>query len=264
MNKFILIPLTLISLSAIAATEKRNVMYEDIIDSRAYVARKSHWETTFGLEGMKYDLPFNFPGAKKTINPGDKELWGGRLGLGRQFYLGKGFTTTTKGEAYYMGTLFVRNLNAGPEASDDNVKEFKQTGQILGLDFTQSIGHIFEMKTKGPLGDWHNMTIEPYIEAGAGMARAFNKVNYSYNLTPNEAYKQSVEDQLVNVRFGLGVNVASSQGVFFFAKVTQNHYDITQRKLKTSINNASSTKETQKNVNIDPVLIYALGGGYRF
>ena len=267
MNKFIALIL-LISSTSLFAKDSANVLYKDLAD-RKFVARESHWTMNFGFEGMKYDLPFEFRGREKGFSQGKKELWGGRLGFGREFYIGNGFQTTTKAEGYFMGTLFSRALNGGPEESSSEFEQTKRTGQVMGIDISQNIGHIFEMKTKGPLGDMNRMTIEPFLEGGFGFARAFNKLNYYHRLTPTyEAYKRSVDDQLTNFRYGIGVNITSSEGFFLFLKATQNHYNITDRKIKTyrqpQGETGNSTTESLSNVNISPILIYALGGGYKF
>lgn len=244
---------------------------EDITVDRRFNPRKSHWLSTFGFEGMKYAVPFEFDGVKRNFSPRDQELYGGRIGFGGEIYLGAGINTVSKVEGYYMGTLFSQVLNGGDV--DENVKfaYTKRTGQIFGVDASQSIGFLFDMKTKNPFMDqWTYLTVEPYIEAGVGAAQAYNRLNYSYKLdTTNEAYKVVTRDALTNAKIGAGVNFTSSEGFFFYMKVTQNRYDITQRKTDLyqrdnsgTITNGPTMKD--KNVKIDPITVYALGGGYKF
>lgn len=254
-----------------AALDTPALVSENMSVRRNFNPRASHWLTTFGFEGMKYKVPFDFDGVKRNFSPTQQEYWGGRLGLGGEVYLGGGFNTVSKVEAYYMGTLFSQTLNGGDVDTDVKFAYTKKTGQILGLDASQSIGMIFDMKTKNPImGDWSYMTVEPYIEAGIGMAQAYNRVNYSYELaTTNEDYKTVIRDNLTNARIGAGINFTASSGFFFYMKATQNRYDITMRKTDLfqrdnsgTISNGPTIKD--KNVKIEPITIYAIGGGYKF
>lgn len=239
-------------------------------DLRNFDPRESHWLTSFGFEGLKYPVPFNFTGARQTFSPKDQELWGGRFGYGKEFYIGKGFNAVTKVEGYYLGTLFAKRETADPNIEDVDVSYTKTTGQIWGFEASQSIGYLFDMKTKNPmLDEWSYLTVEPFIEAGIGWATAYNRVDYNYDSgTIQETYKEAVEDQLLNARFGAGVNFTSSEGVFLYLKASLNQYDITKRKTKGlgQPDNQGTTglDGSEKNVDIDPIIIYALGGGYKF
>lgn len=240
-------------------------------ENRFFNPRKSHFNISFGFEGMKYNTPFEFDGVKSDFATKDRELWGGRLGLQGEIYLGSGFNTTTKVEGYYMGTLFSRVLNGGAEDEDVKFAYTKRTGQIFGMDASQSIGYLFDFKTKNPFMDeWAYLTMEPFIEAGIGIASAYNRINYSYNLaTTNERYKESINDDLTNAKIGVGLNLTSRDGFFFYMKATQNRYDVTLRKVNRYTRDNSGTvtdpgTEKQKNVSIDPIMVYAIGGGYKF
>lgn len=230
---------------------------------------KSHWLTTFGFEGMKYETFNDFQGVKKNFSPNEQELWGGRIGVGGEIYLGAGIMTTTKIDGYYMGTLFSRVLNGGDE--DENVKFAftKKTGQIFGAEASQALGFVFDMKTKNPFMDeWTYLTVEPYIEAGIGVAKAYNRLNYQYNLaSTNEAYRLKVEDELTNAKLAVGINFTSSTGYFLYMKATQNRYDITDRKAtKLQRDNGGTDVRTKPDLGdkIDPITTYAIGGGYKF
>lgn len=234
------------------------------------VFRKSHWITNFGSEGTKYEIPYNFPeGVKKRFKTKDQEFYGARLALGREFYLGAGFLTTTKVEGYYDGTLFSSTLNGGNVDANIKFAFTKNTGQIYGADVSQALSHIFEFKYTNPfLGDVSRMSFEPFIEGGIGMARAFNKLNYQYALAgTNEAYKLKVEDQILNTKLAVGFNLTSDNGYFFFMKVTQNRYDITDRKtyqLKRVNGGTDTVTKPDLDDKMDPILTWNLGGGYKF
>lgn len=136
------------------------VMQIEVENDRDFNPYKSHWLVSFNFEGLKYEVPFEFAGARKSIKPRDQELWGGRLGIGGEVYLGAGFMTTTKLEGYYVGTLFARRLNAGPDDEDEDVAYTKRTGQVYGVDVSQSLGYLFNFKTKNPfLDEWAFLTV---------------------------------------------------------------------------------------------------------
>ena len=77
-----------------------------------------------------------------------------------------------------------------------------------------------------------------------------------------------MRDDLLNARVGGGFILTSKQGFFLNLKATINRFEITQRKLQgfTQENGQASTpiSYTQKNASMDPVVIYTLGGGYKF
>jgi hypothetical protein len=243
-------------------------------DEERFNPLESHWVTSFGFEGMKYETINSFSGNEKNYKPNDVELWGGRIGFGGEIYLGAGFLTTTKVEGYYVGTLFAQTLNAGPDDEDEEFSTSKQTGQIYGIDASQSISYIFDMKTKNPImEEWTYLTVEPFIEVGIGRAKALNRVNYNYDTgtgptQTDEAYKNTVEDDLINARIGGGFNFTASSGYFLYIKGFVNTFDITNRETKEytqpdDLPGATVTSET-KNAKIDPVTTYAIGGGYKF
>jgi hypothetical protein len=88
-------------------------------DDRYINHRASHWVSTFAFEGMRYELPFDFEGVEKNVRERNENLYGGRLGLGGQLHLGKGFFTTSMVEGFYLGTLFTKSQEAGPQVEGE-------------------------------------------------------------------------------------------------------------------------------------------------
>jgi len=226
--------------------------------------RESHWVSTVGFESIHYELPFEFTGVHDTINKKSRELWGTRLGFGGEWYIGAGFATTSKIEGYYSGTLFEGKRSIDSSTSK-NVAYTQNKGQLYGGDFVQSLSWFWEMKTANPfLGEMVKTTIEPFIEAGFGLARSFNQVAYYYNDGSfNEQYEHTVTDTLISRRIGAGFNITSSEGYFLYLKAISQDYDVTTRKEKVKTASAS-TDTTQKNVPFDPVTIFMVGGGVKF
>lgn len=227
--------------------------------------RKSHWIFSFGFEGFKYPTFNDYSGAKKSFSPKDEEYWGIRLGFGGEIYLGAGFLTTTRIEGYFAGTLFSQVLNGGAEDSDVKFAYTKKTGQIYGADVSQALGFVFNMKTKNPIMDeWAYLTVEPYVEAGIGQAWAYNRMNYSYDLdVTDESYRLTVKDQLLNAKIAYGINFTSRGGYFLSLKMTQNRFNISERKAKEIVDAGASTNPDFGD-KIDVITTYSIGGGYKF
>ena len=253
-------------------TETPTVTTEIPVEEKDFNSRESHWFNVFGFESLKYRAPFDFVGVEKTLTARDQELWGGRLGFGGEIYLGLGLVTTTKVEGYYVGTLFSQVLNAGPDDVDEEFAFSKKTGQVFGVDATQTLGFMFEMKTKNPfLDEWSYLMVEPYAEFGVGRGWAQSRVNYHYDTGPTgtqEDYRQTMRDDLVNTRVGGGINFTSRSGYFLFLKTYVNRFDVTQRKIRTyekpDGGSATTSSDTDKDVKIKPITTFALGGGYKF
>ncbi len=244
-------------------------------DDRYIKHRKSHWITSFAFEGMKYELPFGFEGERKNFRDKDQELWGGRLGVGGQLYLGGGFFTTSMVETYYVGNVTQDVQVADPDVEDEEAGTVKRTGGLYGAEVSQNLGYIFEFRTKNPFMDeWAYLTFEPFVEAGLGVARAYNAVHYDYDTGPTgsgvqEKYKKRIRDELTNARIGAGFNITGRSGFFMTAKVTINRYDILKREVDSYTkqdNGTVSNPDTieDKDVKIDPITMFSIGGGYKF
>lgn len=236
--------------------------------------RKSHWLTTFGFEGLKYEVPAEFDGALKDVKSYQQELWGGRVGFGGEIYLGANINMSTRVEGFYAGTLFTKIETENSEIGSDDLEiSRRKTGNIWGVEAIQTLGLVFDFKTKNPfMDDWAYLTIEPFVEAGVGKAWVYNKLSYEYVRSGAtdvaEEYRVRVNDELTNTRFGGGFNFTSRSGYFLYIKAFVNNYLVDKRKVKTYArpNNGSgnTTSSIPDDVEIDPVTTYAIGGGYKF
>lgn len=246
------------------------ILQDEIIDNTRYNPRKSHFFIGANFEGMKMPTPFEFTGVKKELKPRDQDLWGARLTFGGELYLGAGFMTTTRLEGYYLGTLFSETLNGGKQDADVKFAYTKKHSQVFGGEASQSLGYVFNMKTKNPiLEEWSYLTVEPFIEAGVGVGRAYNNINYKYELAgTDELYKLKVNDDLTNSKLAVGVNFTSSHGFYFFLKATQNRFNITNKKTRQVARINGSGTDVVTNPKFDDKIhtntTYALGGGYKF
>ena len=244
------------------------VMSEFIGEARDFNPRKSHWFSTYAFEGMGYNkLPFSFNGQKKDFKETTRTLYGGRIGFGGELYLGKGFMTASKVEGYYMGSLFAKAQTADP-AYNVEVAYTKETGQVIGADAVQILSFLFDMKTINPfMGEMVQLTVEPFILAGIGVAQGINKIDYKYDTTIDERYLLTVVDNIANSKVGAGINFISTQGFFLNLQVTMNSFDILERRLKGYSFDGTTTTNLNadvKNAKMDAVTIYTIGGGYKF
>lgn len=241
-------------------------------DDDRFEHRRSHWVATYGFESTKYDLPYEFDGVKRKIGPEERDLMGGRLGVGRDFYLGKGFIFGARLEGYYMGTLFTDAKTADPELSIE-VAASKKTGHIFGADAVAHLGWMFDFQTKNPFLDEMNyFALELFVEAGLGRGRGYNRREYYFDASPvtNEEYDLIIEDDYFTQVVSAGVNLMSvNTGAFLYLRASQVAQDITERKFRGKVLNNGETNFTRINAtveapDVDPISIISIGGGYRF
>lgn len=240
-----------------------------VIDDDKFNPRKGHWLVSFGSEAMEYKIPLDFEGSKEQFEDEKRTLYGGRLGVGREFYLGAGFNTATKLEGFYMGTLFEKATNAGPEQEAEEFAYIKRTGHVYGGEATQSLGMIFDFHTKNPfLDEMTYMTLEPFVFAGIGRARAYNRLSYHWDTDVQEDYRARIQDSISSTSVGGGFNLTSSTGFFLYLKATQYQLHVTKRKEEGYRDTATAAQvnfnTTSTDVDTDPITIYAIGGGYKF
>ncbi len=247
-------------------------------DPKDFNPRKSHWFVNFNFDALKYDTKYEFAGVKKSFEPEGQTFTGARLGFGGELYLGAGFMTSTRVEGFYSAKVFKRDLAADPNVAGVIFSEDKISGQFMGGDVVQSLSFLFDMKTKNPLFDqWTYLTVEPFVEAGLGMAWAYNRRSYHYDTGGRdvtctnciyEYYRQTMRDDLMNMRVGAGVHFTSRSGYFFTMRVTQNRYDVTKRNIKGVQHVDNGSEQSINNPNpsktMDPIVVYSIGGGYKF
>ena len=244
------------------STSQQEVKQED----ETFNPRTGHWVGTIGFETTAYTLPFNFTGAKKTFKQEDRRLTGGRLGFGREAYLGAGFLVNARLEGYYMGTLFNSLETASPEFTDVTVAATKDTGQMFGGDAIGHFGWMFDYNTKNPfLGEMAYMAFELFVEAGVGRGRAINGKSYFFKATTNEEYKVTYEDDFSTQIVSAGFNIHSrSSGSFLYVKASQVTQSITERKVRGNSSISGEIKDTLTNPESDPLTIFSVGGGFKF
>jgi hypothetical protein len=269
MNKFILF-FMFITLS-FSWGQTQSVTDSNIEEDTSFNPRKSHWVTTFGAENLNYKLPYNYTGLKEQFRPNERPLYGARLSFGREMYLGGSLFITPKVDVFYLGTLFESVKSAASEEPDEDVSGVKDAGSFYGAEAGGQISYMIDFKTKNPFMDeMAELALEFVGEIGVGKAKAYNKKSYFYDTSIKEKYKAIIEDDMTTSKIGGGVNILSvHSGFFLYLRGFINTLDITQRKIRTkeevnSGGTSATTKTTLKSVDMDPVMIYMLGGGYKF
>jgi hypothetical protein len=265
-----------IQISNFEKNSEMPVLSSEVTSTEEFTAMKSHWQALYAFEMFKLQTPFNFTNGKgnKIFTQQDQQLFGGRLGFGRNLYIGGGLNTTSRVEGFYAGAAFGNVKTARPDA-DQNISTKKVNSQNYGVDICQSIGFIFEAKMKNPFMDQMTyMTIEPFIEAGAGVSNARSKASYDYDTSVYvDHYRHTIDDKIANARVGAGINIAGRSGFFMFLRVSQNRYKILDRKTSgysqpngqgaTNLDTAAQ-KNADKNVKLNAITMFTLGGGYSF
>lgn len=258
-----------------APKEAAAVVTTDMDEEKDFNIYESHWTTLISFETTKYPTTFKYNNnaqgkeRSKVIDEPDSELFGGRLGFGGEVYIGAGLVTESRIEAYYLGSAFTKNKTANPDA-DATISVDKTTGSLYGVDVAQSLGFMFDFKTKNPFMDEMTyLVIQPFIEAGLGYAKAYQRTAFNYDKSNKvDRYTHSIEDSLVNARVGAGLNMTSRNGYFFYLRGTVNRYEVTDRKQEVS-SRIDGEKQNGNEDNLDdklnnPIIVYAIGGGYKF
>lgn len=230
--------------------------------------RKSHLVTSFALVGLKYEFEQSYDGERKDFKDTERELYGARLGVGYEMYLGAGFNTTTKINGFYTGTLFEEKQTADPDVEDIDFAFSKRSSSFWGAEISQSIGFLFDMRSRNLFGDMIKLTIEPFVEAGIGKAFAYNRINYFYDTTGTsggvrEDYRRTVSDNLTTTRLSAGFNVISMQGYYLHVMASILSLDLNKREVEERVDTVDTASPTFTE-DLDPIFSYTIGGGYKF
>ncbi len=244
---------------------------EDLSQEERFNHRASHWVSTLGFEYTKYTLPYEFQGAKAKFGEEERELFGGRIGVGREYYLGKGFLFQGRLDGYYLGTLFTQAQTGNPEV-DIEVSATKKTGSAFGGEAVAHLGWMFDFRTKNPfLGEMNYMALEFFAEAGVGAGKDYNRKQYYFEASPatSEEYNLIIENKFMTRSLSAGVNILSvNSGAFFFMKATQMTQDISERKFRgvSRPNGQPATRlnGVDKSVAAEQLTLLSFGGGYKF
>lgn len=255
--------LVLFSSLTFAQTDYMPFLGREMDKTRTYNPKKSNWVSIFGLEAQGLPVERNYTGQNKSFSDKDELLTGARVGIGKDFYLGKGFITRTQVEGYFVGTLFEPKKSVG---GGDTEQSFSQKqGNIWGAEISQALSYLTEFNAPAFMLD-HNikMYFEPFVEAGIGMGKSFFRFNYQMRTDSlNEDYRTQIDNSFISQKLSLGVNLISQNGYFFTIKASQLAHQVSDSKSFERVNGVRRDLD-QKNDTINLSYSYYLGGGYKW
>lgn len=229
---------------------------------------KSRWSFELGANYLKYPatLPA-YTGTHESVTEDETltPLVGPQLSFGREFYLGAGFSTTIKLNAFYSKTT---DDDSGLASEDAELKlvSKKNTHEMSGGDATISLNYMVENSV---------LNFQPFVEFGLGNGGISIRNNYSYDglsasSTPNpEKYDIKRSEKFNYAKTSIGVNFISNLGFTFYMKVTSFGMTITDRSTKgTTLTQSATTTNYDTDdsglteaVNLTTA---SLGAGYLF
>jgi hypothetical protein len=231
--------------------------------------RASHWVGQFAFESLQYETPHSFSGQNREISDTTPELLGIRVGIGREAYLGGGFLMGARLDGYYFG-LIQTDERASRKLTEEQ-SAMENTGQLFGGDAIGHLGWMFDYRTKNPfLGEMTYMSMELFVEAGLGVGRGYHRKDYFYEVGTRDDYDRIIEDSFNTQILSIGANfLSTTTGYFFTLRGSRYTHDITKRTIRESsqvFGGGVVTKDqvTLEDVAMDPIMVFSLGGGYKF
>lgn len=269
MKYLILFSLTAISLNTWGQVDYKPFLGREVDKINIYNPAKSNWVSTFGFEAQGLPVERNFQGLGKSFQDKNEMLAGARLGFGRDFYLGKGFTTRTQVEGYFVGTLFEPKKSVTSEDKKAENSYSQKDGNIWGGEISQVLSHVSEFNAPNFIGDHKiKMYFEPFLEAGIGMGKTNFRFDYLMNTqTVAEKYRKVLDNTFLSQKVSIGVNIISNTGYFLTLKASQLAHRITDSKSYEMVgqNGAMSRRDVdQKDDSVNFAYSYYLGGGYKW
>lgn len=178
---------------------------------------KSKWVMKSGVELISYPsvLP-EFEGEHENIADSEvNELNGYGLSFGRDFYIGKGFSSLITLGAYYSKTLD-KTVGKAAEDIDLDFSETRTAHQLTAYEAAIALNYIY---------DYRLIDIQPFVEFGAGVGSAkiekeYNSIGLTSVANGSEDYDVLVEEEFAFSRVSLGVNLISYKGLMSYIKLT--------------------------------------------
>lgn len=230
---------------------------------------KSKWLFKFGMEYMQYvtSLP-EYDGKFESISKGDKaDILGFGLGFGREFYLGKGISTTFLISGVYQKSLD-KKIGKAAEDIDYDLSNVRDAQYIYNYEASLSLNYLMDYKL---------VDVQPFVDFGAGLGKAEIEKEYikkkeapadSDNTT--EDYDVRTKEDFLFTRIGLGVNFIHYKGFMSYMKVSSMMIQVTDRETTGNSNLSGTTtvvdyEGTESNLDETEIITTAqIGMGYLF
>ncbi len=228
---------------------------------------KSKWIIKSGAEYIQYpsSLP-EYNGQHEDIKSGEvNDLNGYGLSFGRDFYIGKGFSTTITIGGYYSKTLD-KVIGKGAEDIDFDFSQTRTAHLMTSYEASLGLNYIFDYKI---------VDVQPFIEVGVGagsveVEKEYTRVGFSFETNGAENYNVKTKEDFLQSRISLGVNFISYKGLMSYIKASTLIYSKTNRETNGSIKKfgeATETDVSSKEDNVDEtesVTMISIGIGRYF
>lgn len=266
---FLFITLAFSSTTVLAQTDYMPYLGRDMDRPHYFKPDKSKWVTTYGFEAQGLPFERNFQGAGKSFGKKNELLVGPRVGVGRDIYLGAGFTTRTQLDGYFVGSLFEPKKSVTSSDKKAKTSYSQQKGNIWGGEISQILSYTTEFNAPSFMSDHKiKMYFEPFIQAGIGMGKSYYRFDYTMNANSiDEDYRRVEDNTFVSQKLSLGFNLIGQNGYFFTIQASQVAHQISKSKsYETMGSNGAFNRRNidQKDETIDLSYSYFVGGGYKW
>lgn len=256
MKKLVLLTAMTFSLSSFAWS-----FFEMGNEERVFKNNRSHNQFITEVSAIEYTPGLDFQTEQKEIIRERQLTPGVMLGLAREMRITNGFSWTLGAGAFYNKSWKEEIDKASPNL-DAVVSNYKRDTELIGGQVNLNINYQIETSLA---------LLQPFFGVAYGQGRATTDVFYNYDLGPTsvqESYDGIVEEDFSYIKYGLGLNIIGSNGLFSYFSVYQNNYQINERSEKaTKKENGGSTQIVDATKTINEAAKYLsvnIGVGYRF
>lgn len=227
---------------------------------------KSHWFFKTGLEYIKYESTFpEFEGQHETIEENEQQdIFGYGLYFGREFYFGKGVSSSLTLGGFVSKTIS-KDIGKAARDIDFDMATVRRAHQIGQAEATLSLNYLIDNEV---------LDVQPFIEGGLGVGSA--TIEKQYQREPVEGasfaedYDVKTEEQYTFSKISVGANVIASNGVSSYFKVSMMTTLISERETTGDSNAYGTTtvvnqdKSEENLTDTSNMLMASIGLGYLF
>ena len=199
---------------------------------KQFASQKSHqsnWTVNTGMQYFQFpqSLP-EFNGQHDRTRKGDlSDVYGIQLGIGREFYLGAGFSTSILVGGSYARSI-TREIGKAAQDIDLDVANVRMDTAVSTYDI--SLGFNYLIETKG-------VDYQPFVEISSGIGSARVEKEYTRKALPTEVngsedYDVSSEEEFLHNGLSVGLNFISYKGIVSYLKLSSINLVKTQRETK--------------------------------
>jgi hypothetical protein len=230
-------------------------------EGKVYKNDRGHNQVVTEVSALEYTPTISFNSTDKEVVKEKSLAPGVMLEYAREMRISNGFSWTL-GLGGFFNQETKDQVKKASSALDEIVLSLKRDSQIFGGQLGLKINYQIELSS---------VVLQPFVGFAYGLGNANTKIAYSYDLGPSsiqESYKGEVQDEFNYLKYGIGVNIIASSGIFSYFSVYQNNFTTTKRTEKaTALENGGSTTSIDLDKKLSAAaeyLSFNLGVGYRF